>query len=196
MGYARVSTSDQDLRMQRDALIAVGVDPRDIWEETASGASLAKRKQFHFMMKDVRAGDIVYVWKLDRLARNVMDLFETWKAIEERGAQLVVITQPGLDTRTPMGRAMFGMLAVFADFERALAYERTMEGLKAARARGRWGGRESKFKDADVLALQHLPKPVAARQIGMTPAGYAKRLARALENQAKGTPDARSSRHQ
>jgi DNA invertase Pin-like site-specific DNA recombinase len=178
--------------MQRDAMIAEGVDPRDIWEEKASGASLKGRKQFHFMMKDVQAGDIVYVWKLDRLARNVLDLFKTVRTIEERGAKLVVITQPGLDTRTPMGRAMFGMLAVFADFERALAYERTMEGLKAARARGRWGGRESKFKDAEVLALQHLPMKVAARQLGMkSEAGFKKRLAKALSNQAKGTPDAR-----
>jgi DNA invertase Pin-like site-specific DNA recombinase len=191
MGYARVSTSDQDLRMQRDALVAAGVDPRDIFEETASGASLAKRKEFHIMMKDVRTGDIVYVWKLDRLARNANDLYQTAKAIEDRGATLVVLTMPGMDTSSPVGKAMFGMLAVFAEFERAIAYERTMAGLKAARERGKWGGRPSRFKDEEILAAQHLPTKIAARQIGMTPAGYAKRLAKALENQARGTPDAR-----
>jgi DNA invertase Pin-like site-specific DNA recombinase len=173
MGYARVSTSDQDLRMQRDALIAAGVDPRDIWEEKVSGASLSKRKQFHFMMKDVREGDIVYVWKLDRLARNAVDLYQTAKLIEDRGATLVVLTMPGMDTGTPVGRAMFGMLAVFAEFERAIAHERTMAGLRAARERG-WTGRKSKFSDEEVLATQHLPKAVAARQIGITPAGYGK----------------------
>jgi len=188
MGYARVSTSDQDLRMQRDALFAAGVDPRDIWEEKVSGTSLSKRKQFHFMMKDVREGDIVYVWKLDRLARNAVDLYQTAKLIEDRGATLVVLTMPGMDTGTPVGRAMFGMLAVFAEFERAIAHERTMAGLRAARERG-WKGRQSKFSDDEVLATQHLPKAVAARQIGITPAGYGKRLAKALENRAKGKSD-------
>jgi DNA invertase Pin-like site-specific DNA recombinase len=188
MGYARVSTSDQDLRMQRDALLAVGVDPRDIFEESVSGASLAKRKEFHVMMKDVRAGDIVYVWKLDRLARNAVDLYETARKIEQRGASLVVLTMPGMDTSTPVGKAMFGMLAVFAEFERAIAYERTMAGLKAARDRGKWGGRRSQFTDEQVLALKHLPTKVAAQQIGMkSEAGYKKRLAKALENAAKGS---------
>ncbi len=191
MGYARVSTSDQDLRMQRDALIAAGVDPRDIFEETASGASLAKRREFHAMMKDCRAGDIVYVWKLDRLARNAIDLYETARQIEERGATLVVLTMPGMDTSSPVGKALFGMLAVFAEFERAIAYERTMAGLAAARERGKWGGRRSQFTDQQVLELQHLPTKAAARQLGMTPAGYSKRLAKALANAAKGTPDAR-----
>lgn len=188
MGYARVSTSDQDVRMQRDALIGAGVDPRDIFEETASGATLAKRREFHAMMKDCRQGDIVYVWKLDRLARNAVDLYLTAKAIEDKGARLVVLTMPGMDTGTPVGKAMFGMLAVFAEFERALAYERTMAGLKAARERGRWGGRRSKFTDEQVLALHNLPPKIAAKRLGMkSEAGFTKRLARALENAAKGT---------
>lgn len=188
MGYARVSTSDQDLRMQRDALIAAGVDPRDIFEETASGASLSKRREFHAMMKDCRRGDVVYVWKLDRLARNAGDLYQTAKAIEERGASLVVLTMPGMDTGTPVGKAMFGMLAVFAEFERAIAHERTMAGLRAARERGRMGGRRSKFTDEQVLALQHMKPMAAARHLGMkTQAGYVRRLAKAMENVAKGT---------
>ena len=186
MGYARVSTSDQDLRMQRDALIAAGVDPRDIWEEKASGASLSKRREFQSMMKDVRPGDTIYVWKLDRLARNVVDLYETAKKIEEKGARLHVITMPGMDTDTPVGRAMFGMLGVFAEFERAIAHERTMAGLAAARADGRFGGTKSKFTDEEILALKTLKPSVAAKQIGMSQAGFTKRLAKALENLAKG----------
>lgn len=190
MGYARVSTSDQDMRMQRDALIAAGVDPRDVFEETASGASLAKRRVFHAMMKDCQAGDIVYVWKLDRLARNALDLYQTAQAIEARGARLVVLTMPGMDTGTPIGRAMFGMLAVFAEFERAIAHERTMAGLQAARARGKMGGRRSEFTDDQVLALQHLSAASAARQLGMkSQAGFKKRLAKALANAAKERTD-------
>lgn len=190
MGYARVSTSDQDVRMQRDALIGAGVDPRDIFEETASGATLAKRREFHAMMKDCRQGDIVYVWKLDRLARNAVDLYLTAKAIEDKGARLVVLTMPGMDTGTPVGKAMFGMLAVFAEFERALAYERTMAGLKAARERGKWGGRRSKFTDEQVLALHNLPPKAAAKRLGMkSQAGYTRRLAKALANAAEGKSD-------
>ena len=89
--------------MQRDALIAAGVDPRDIFEETASGASLGKRREFHAMMKDCRQGDIVYVWKLDRLARNAIDLYQTAQAIVDKGARLVVLTMPGMDTASPVG---------------------------------------------------------------------------------------------
>jgi DNA invertase Pin-like site-specific DNA recombinase len=192
MGYARVSTSDQDMRMQRDALIGAGVDPRDVFEETASGASMAKRREFQAMMKDVRAGDIVYVWKLDRLARNAMDLHITASAIEKKGARLVVLTMPGMDTGTPVGKAMFGMLAVFAEFERAISNERTIAGLRAARERGRVGGRVSKYTDEQVLALHNLMPAEGAKTLGMkSAAGFKKRLAKALENAAKGTPNAR-----
>lgn len=181
MGYARVSTSDQDLRMQRDALIGAGVDPRDIFEEKASGATFKKRRQFQMMMKDVEEGDVVYVWKLDRLARNALDLYDTARAIDEKGARLVVITMPGMDTGTPVGKAMFGMLAVFAEFERAVAYERTMAGLAAARARGKFGGRRSEWTDEQVLALRTLAPREGAKQLGMkTEAGFKKRLAQAL----------------
>ena len=172
--------------MQRDALIAAGVDPRDVWEETVSGASVEKRPQFQAMLKDVRQGDIVYVWKLDRLARNAMDLYQTARTIEERGAHLVVLTMPGMDTTTPIGRARFGMLAVFAEFERAIAHERTMAGLKAARERGRSGGRKSEFTDAQVLETQHLRAAAAARQLGLSQSGYSKRLAQALRRAAAG----------
>lgn len=182
IGYARVSTSEQDLRMQREALIAAGVDPRDIWEEKVSGASLKKRVQFQGMMKDIRQGDTIYVWKLDRLARNALDLHETVKFIEEKGASLVVLTMPGMDTTTPMGKAMFGMLAVFAEFERAIAYERTMAGLAAARAAGRTGGRTSSVTDEQVLALVNLPLADAAKRLKMSVPGVKKRLAVAMKN--------------
>jgi DNA invertase Pin-like site-specific DNA recombinase len=185
LGYARVSTSEQDLRMQRDALIAAGVDPRDIWEEKKSGATLEKRVMFQGMMKDIRPGDIVYVWKLDRLARNALDLYHTAKAIEEKGASLVVLTMPGMDTSSPVGKAMFGMLAVFAEFERAIALERTMAGLKAAKAAGRKGGRASRFQDDEILALQGVGLAEACARTGLSKAGFTKRLAAALSRAAQ-----------
>lgn len=188
IGYARVSTGEQDLRMQRDALVAFGVDPRDIWEEKASGASVEKRHVFQAMMKDIREGDTICVWKLDRLARNMVDLLNTVKQIEAKGAKLAVITMPGMDTNTPVGRAMFGMLGVFAEFERAIALERTMAGLAAARKAGRFGGNTSKFSDAEVIALQGLKPADAAKQLGMSQPGYSKRLAAALGRAARGEP--------
>lgn len=189
LGYARVSTGPQDLRMQRDALISFGVDPRDIWEEKASGYTLEKRPTFQAMMKDIQNGDVIVVWKLDRLARNALDLYHTAEFIKQKGATLHVLTMPGMDTATPVGKAMFGMLGVFAEFERAIAYERTMAGLEAARNAGRKGGNRSKFTDEEILAVQHMMKADAARKIGMTQAGYTKRLQAALKRQAEGKND-------
>lgn len=188
IGYARVSTGEQDLRMQRDALIAFGVNQLDIWEEKASGASVAKRHVFQAMMKDIRKGDTVCVWKLDRLARNMSDLLDTAKQIEARGATLAVVTMPGMNTDTPVGRVMFQLLGVFAEFERAIALERTMAGLASARAAGRRGGNRSKHSDEAVLALHDagVTKAEAARQLKMSQPGYMKRLASALKRKAEG----------
>ena len=189
MGYARVSTSDQDLRMQRDALIAAGVDPRDIFEEKKSGADAKNRPEFQAMLKDIRRGDTIYVWKLDRLARSVLDLYETAKFIEEKGARLVVLTMPGMDTSTSTGKLIFGVLAAVADFERALTVERTQGGLQAARKAGRFGGRKSDHTDAAVLALQGVSKAEGARRLKMSQAGFTKRLQAALRRQAEGKTD-------
>ena len=180
IGYARVSTSDQDLRMQRDALMEAGVAPADIFEETASGASLAGRERFHAMMAGCQAGDIIHVWKLDRLARNMTDLYNTAKAIEDQGAALVILTMPGMDTRTPVGRALFGMLAVFAEFERAVTLERTMAGLKAARDRGRIGGRAARYSDAEILRFAELGPSAGALAAQMSRVGFLKARDRAI----------------
>jgi len=171
--------------MQRDALIAAGVDQKDIWEEKASGATLKKRRVFEAMMKDVRQGDTVYVWKLDRLGRSLQDLLNVATAIKDKGANLYILTLPGLDTETTVGKIMFQLLAAFAEFERAIALERTMAGLAAARAAGRFGGNTSRFTDEQVLELQGMSKADAARKLGMSQAGYTKRLQKALKTQAE-----------
>jgi DNA invertase Pin-like site-specific DNA recombinase len=151
IGYARVSMIDQDPRLQIDALIKAGVDPRDIYQEKVSGAA-ANRPMFKAMMKEVRAGDVVLVWKLDRLGRSNIGLHETAEEITARGAFLKVIINPELDTNTPLGRLMFGMLAIFAQFERDQIRERSAAGLKAARERGHIGGRPPKMTEDQVKA--------------------------------------------
>jgi serine recombinase len=177
IGYARVSTVDQDPRMQIDALIKAGVEPDDIYQEKASGAT-GKRPQFQAMMKDVREGDVVIVWKLDRLGRTNIGLHQTAEQIRQKGAHLRVITQPGLDTTTAIGRAMFAMLAMFAEFEREVSLERSAAGLKAARERGRIGGATQKHSDKAILEAAKLGTKPGARHLGMSVSGFIKALAR------------------
>lgn len=148
IGYARVSTDDQNLQLQRDALIAAGVDPRDIYEEKISGKSL-KRPQFQLMWKDLRKGDALVIWKLDRLSRDAGQLWRLVEQIHERGCDLIVIAPP-IDARTSSGRLVFGVLASVAQFERELGVERTKAGLAAAKAKGRTGGQPKKITDEEA----------------------------------------------
>lgn len=171
--------------MQRDALVAAGVNSLDIWEEKISGASLKKRREFHNMMREIQPGDIICVWKLDRLARNMGDLLDISRQIDAKGATLSVITMPGMDTNTPVGRVMFQLLGVFAEFERAIAYERTMAGLEAARKAGKKGGRTSQFTDDEILPLQGVPLAEACATTGLSKPGFTKRLKAALSRAAE-----------
>ena len=142
IGYARVSTVDQNPQMQIDALVKAGVDPSDIYWEKASGAS-RKRREFDAMMKDARDGDVVVVWKLDRLGRSLKQIIETIEKLDKRGAKIRCLTQP-IDTTTPWGRLILHVLAAVAEVERELGRERTIAGLKSARERGRVSGRKPK----------------------------------------------------
>jgi DNA invertase Pin-like site-specific DNA recombinase len=137
IGYARVSTSDQTLDLQIDALNDFGV--QKIFREKASGAK-DDRQQLQIALDILSEGDTLVVYKLDRLARSTMKLIQVLNDIQKKGADLVSIND-NIDTNTAAGKALFGMLAVFAEFERNIIIERTQAGLKAARARGRKGGR-------------------------------------------------------
>lgn len=137
IGYARVSTADQSLDMQIDALNAAGCDR--IYTEKASGAK-DDRAELARVMDSLRAGDVLLVYKLDRLARSTIKLISTLDEIQKRGAEFVSLND-NIDTTTAVGKAFFGMLAVFAEFERNVIVERTHAGLAASRARGRVGGR-------------------------------------------------------
>jgi DNA invertase Pin-like site-specific DNA recombinase len=144
IGYARVSTDDQNLAMQLDALRAAGCEK--IHEDKASGV-LAGRKGLSEALKGCAAGDVLVVWKLDRLARSLHDLVVIAEDLKGRGVGLKILTGEGaaVDTTHPQGRMIFGILAVMAEFERELMSERTSAGMKAAKRRGRHVGRPPKL---------------------------------------------------
>ena len=152
LGYVRVSTHEQNLDLQVDALRAHGCDA--LFEERMSGAR-RERPQLDKMLAQLRPTDQVVVWRLDRLARSLKHLLEIVEIINSRGAEFVSLTEK-LDTSSPGGRLIFHVFASIAEFERELVVERTKAGLAAARARGRVGGRRRKWDDKDVLMMKLL----------------------------------------
>ena len=143
IGYMRVSKSDgsQTIDLQRDALIAAGVDSAQIYEDRASGR-LDARPGLGATLKALRAGDTLVVWRLDRLGRNLRHLVNTVHDLTNRGVGFKVLTGHGasIDTTTPAGKLILGIFAALSEFERELISERTRAGLASARARGRKGG--------------------------------------------------------
>lgn len=137
IGYARVSTVDQSLDLQIDALKAAGCER--IFTEKASGAK-DERIELKRALDTLREGDVFIVFKLDRLARSTVKLISTLDELKKCGVEFVSLSD-NIDTTTAGGKALFGMLAVFAEFERNVIIERTKAGLAASRARGRNGGR-------------------------------------------------------
>lgn len=137
IGYARVSTADQSLDLQEDALHKAGAER--IYSEKESGGKW-DRKELQRTLDTLRPGDTLIVYKLDRLARSTKQLQDIAHTLKEQDVELVSLTEQ-LDTRTAMGKAMFGMIGVMAELERDMIRERTTAGLAAARARGRKGGR-------------------------------------------------------
>jgi DNA invertase Pin-like site-specific DNA recombinase len=142
LGYARVSKSeDQDARPQIDALETAGC--KLIYEERASGGRW-NRPELHRLLNRLRPGDVLVVWKLDRLSRSLKDLLLILEKIDHARAGFRSLTEV-IDTTTPAGRMMMQMLGSFAEFERAMVRERTHAGLQAAKAEGRQGGRRPKL---------------------------------------------------
>lgn len=137
VGYMRVSTNEQNLALQRDALKAAGCER--LYDDTCSG-SVTERPGLTKALDHMRAGDALVVWKLDRIGRSLSHVVELVDGLQAKGIGLKVLTG-GIDTTTSTGRLVFGIFATLAEFERDLIRERTMAGLAAARARGRNGGR-------------------------------------------------------
>lgn len=148
IGYARVSTDDQNLDLQKDALS--GATCERIFEDRLSGAK-AERPGLRAALDYVREGDVLVVWRLDRLSRSLKDLIEIVSRLELRGIGLKSLHE-SIDTSSSSGKLIFHIFAALAEFERNLIRERTNAGLQAARARGRKGGRP-KVLDTDKRSL-------------------------------------------
>lgn len=155
VGYARVSTSDQNPELQLDALRRAGCER--VFTEKASGAR-DDRPELARILEDVlRAGDTLVVWKLDRLARSLKKLIATAEELEREKIGLVSLTE-SIDTTTPGGMLTFHVFGAIAQFERALIRERTTAGLVEARRQGRKGGRPSVMRPSDVTAARAMMK--------------------------------------
>lgn len=150
IGYARVSTRDQNHDLQLDALQVAGCEK--IFTETASGGK-AERPQLAEALAFMRPGDTLVVWKLDRLARSTHQLIETIENLRSRQIDFRCLTQE-IDTTTAGGRLVFTIFGAIAEFERALIRERTKAGLDAARTRGRKAGRRPALSPKDVIAAR------------------------------------------
>lgn len=146
IGYARVSTNDQNPELQVDALKKAGAE--QIFQEKFTG-TLRERPELSQCLRTFRQGDVLIVWKLDRLARSLKDLVEIVQDLQDRGIGFKSLTE-SIDTTSSGGRLVFHIFGALAEFERDLIRERTMAGLEAARARGRKGGRKPSLSKTDT----------------------------------------------
>ncbi len=179
IGYARISTDDQNLDLQHDALQQAGVGKS--YEDMASGKNL-DRPQLAECLRALRQGDTLIVWRLDRLGRSVKDLVALINELRERGVEFVSLTE-AIDTTTPMGSFIFHITAALAELERSIIRERTRAGLASARVRGRKGGRPRKLNDREWSAIKtlmdarKLTVAEIAAQYDVSPATIYRRLA-------------------
>jgi DNA invertase Pin-like site-specific DNA recombinase len=182
IGYARVSTGEQDTAAQSAALKAAGCEL--IFREKASGGRW-DRPELHKLLGQMRKGDVLVVWKLDRLSRSLRDVLTIMDRVQEKKAGFRSLTE-AIDTTTPAGRMMMQMVGAFAEFERAMLKERTHAGLDAARKEGRIGGRPPKLKAQQRLEIVKLvtrgkkTAADAARLFGLHPATVSRLLRKKL----------------
>ncbi|MGU3540406.1 recombinase family protein [Methylobacterium sp. A54F] len=167
IGYARVSTQDQNPDLQVDALERAGCTR--FFAEKVSGAH-RDRPELRAALSSARSGDTIVVWKLDRIARSLGQLIKTFDELERRAIGLRSLTE-AIDTTTSGGRLVFHIFGALAEFERSIIRERTMAGLRAARARGRLGGRPRLLSTADIDVAK-----VLLRDGTLTVSGVAERL--------------------
>lgn len=151
IGYARVSTIDQDLTIQEAALKAAGCDL--IRSEKRTGTTTAGREELRTVLDFLRSGDVLMVTRIDRLARSIGDLQDIVRTVKARGASLRATEQP-IDTNTAAGKCFLDMLGVFAEFETNLRRERQLEGIADAKARGVYQGRKASIDTVKVKALK------------------------------------------
>src|SRR6266853_425470 len=181
IGYARVSTNEQDKTAQASALKAAGCER--IFREKASGGRW-DRPELHRLLDHLRKGDVLVVWKLDRLSRSLRDVLTIMERLGDSGAGFRSLTE-AIDTTTPAGRMMMQMVGAFAEFERAMLRERTKAGLDSARREGRIGGRRPKLTPQQQSEIRKMVSKGrktaadAARLFKVHPATVSRLLARA-----------------
>src|SRR5947209_13411027 len=180
IGYARISTGEQTLDLQRDALDKAGCEK--LFTDTASGAK-TERPGLAKALEQLRAGDALVVWRLDRLGRSLRHLIDTLTDLDQRGIGFKSLTE-NVDTTTPGGRLIFHIFGSLAEFERDLIRERTTAGLAAARLRGRVGGRptvwtDAKRRTARTMHQQGDDVTTIARVLGVSRASVYRALQRA-----------------
>jgi DNA invertase Pin-like site-specific DNA recombinase len=163
IGYARVSTIDQNLDLQIDALKAAGCEK--IFTDRITGTKF-DRPELNELKKILRDGDTVVVWKLDRMGRGLRDLIKTMDEYKAQGVGFKSLTE-GIDTTTPTGNLVFQMFGALAEYERNLIVERTQAGLRAGRARGKLGGRPKRLTDEQkvLLCKMHADKTITLQTI-------------------------------
>ena len=152
IGYGRISTTDQNASSQEDALNRANVDR--LFIDTFTGTKMS-RPELDKALDQLRSGDVLVTTRLDRLGRSTKDLLTIVGALEDKGVQLEVLER-SIDTSTPEGKLFFTMVAAFAEFERQIMRSRTMDGLAAARARGRLGGRKPKLSEKQITEVTRL----------------------------------------
>ena len=165
-GYARLSTSDQDLEIQRTALMTAGCDV--VREEKVSGTSLKERSELSTLLEFLREGDELVVTRIDRLARSMRDLQNIVYDLNKKGVHLSA-TEQAVNTNTLEGKCFLDMLGVFAEFETRLRHERQMEGIKKAKEKGVYKGRKQTVDVAKIkeLASEGLMKTEIAKRLGV-----------------------------
>jgi len=164
IGYVRVSKHQQNWDLQIDALIAAGVEKRDIFKEKETG-SRKDRPELERMLEYLEEGDTVYVFKLDRIGRSLKHLITLVETFKERGIHFVSLKE-NIDTDSATGKLMFNLMASFAEFEREMILERTLAGLASSRARGRIGGRPKKDgKEIEKALKLYDSKEYSAKEI-------------------------------
>ena len=187
IGYARVSTQDQDTAAQIGALTSVGCEL--IFQEKVTGGRW-DRPELHRLLSQLRTGDVLVVWKLDRLSRSLKDVLTLMEKVQQVGAGFQSLTE-AIDTTSPGGRMMMQIVGAFAEFERAMLRERTRNGLDAARKEGRIGGRRPKLKmnqEQEIVLLVNSGQKTgadAARLFNVHPATVSRLLAKARLVSAK-----------
>lgn len=165
VGYARVSTDDQDLSMQMEALRKAGVMEVNLYSDKKSGKSL-KRQGLEHALLDCRPGDVLVVWRLDRLSRSLEDLVRMSKRLADEGIELRSLHEQ-IDTTSPMGKFYFHLMAALAEFERSLIGWRTKKGMEAAAKRGVRMGAPAKLSKRDLArAVKMLERGMSAEAAG------------------------------